>query len=445
MALNGFFVASEFAFVRLRKSRIQELVQSGSNIAKKMESITNNLDRSMSSTQLGITLASIALGFVGEEFFIELISGILEGLTVELDPYRIALIAFFIGYFIISYLHVVLGELVPKSYAIQFAEKTAMICAYPLDYFMKITNPILNFFVWTSNSILKLMKIPIMSETHSQAYSEEEIKIIIQDSIKHGELEAYESSLIYNILDFTDKPAKTIITPRYKLSAVKMGATIGEIINLSKETGFSRFPVYEDKIDDIKGFIHIKDAINSLGEDINMLDAPFNFDDYLREVIIAHESKPIDDLLKEMQRKQTQVSILVNEWGTLEGIITIEDIVEAIVGPILDEFDDSASTKWITTTKEGKYMIDAQIPIDEFNEFFEKLNSNVQIEAKESITLAGFLLEFLESEIPELGDEISINHCKFNIVEVDGYRIDTVELRIQEPEIENIEDPDTLE
>lgn len=440
IALNAFFVASEFAFVRIRKTRVQELLAMEAWYAKKMEKITNNLDRSMSSTQLGITLASIALGFVGEEFFISIITAFFDLVGIDfLDPNRTYLLAFIIGYFFISYLHVVLGELVPKSIAIQYAESTAKYCAIPLDYFMRITSPLLSFFVWTSNSILRLIRIPVADETHTQVFSEEEIKIIIEDSIKKGELEEFESSLIYNILDFTDTPAKSIITPRYKVSAVNINATLEEIITRSKDSGFSRFPVYKEKLDNILGFVHIKDVIASLnGDPSKKMKERFDFENYMRDVIVVHEAKPIDDLLKEMQLNQIQVAILVDEWGSFEGIVTIEDIVEAIVGPILDEFDDSVKEKWITKSKkyDNKYQVDAQIPIDEFNHFFAENDDELLIEANDSVTLAGFLLEMLESKIPRQG-EIIVNHrFTFKILQVEGNRIENVEIQVHPKSLE---------
>lgn len=434
--LNAFFVASEFAFVKIRKTRIDTMIEAGSRRARRVKSITNNLDRSLSSTQLGITLASIALGFVGEPFFTEFLLLVIEffnnllhlGLENQISQAFnqengiIHDIAFILGYFFISFGHVVIGELAPKSISIQFAETTALFCAEPLWWFMKITSPILSFFVWSSNGLLSLINVEPATEDHSSEFTEGELKIIIEDSIKQGELEQYESKLIFNILDFTDSNVKSILTPRIDMEALPDSTSPHDILQLSKQTGFSRIPIYEDSLDNIRGFVHIKDIIGYSNGSENS-DSTFMLSDVLRPVIMIPEGKPLDDLLKEMQQLKTQVAIIVDEYGSVEGMATIEDILEYIVGPIDDEFDTESNANIKIS---GDVIIaGGLVSIDAFNSVLNDTFNSI-IEAEEAATVAGYVLELFESEIPQEGMIVENNELRFEITKTSGNRIEKV-------------------
>jgi CBS domain containing-hemolysin-like protein len=436
LVINAFFVITELAFQRLKSTKIQDIISNKNEDSEKFELILENLERAISSNKLGTTFSTIALGFVAYRFIEDLSILIIFKYNIDDSSTLILLISItsiLLWFLLVSGLYIVIGDLIPRSLVIYNAEKVVTLFTYPLYYFVKLTNPLLNLFSICGKIVLKAFRIPVATDAHTQVFTEEEIKNIIDDSIKTGELEEFESSLIYNILDFTDTPAKSIITPRFKVVAVSTDVTINEIIHKSKETGFSRFPVYEQKLDNIKGFIHIKDVIASInghGDNFD-LDKPFEVEKHLRKVITVHEGKPIDDLLKEMQFNQIQVAVLVDEWGSFEGIVTIEDIVEAIVGPILDEFDDTRRENWIYQSSKdpNKYLVAAQVPIDQFNDTFDN-DTELQIEAKDSVTLAGYLLEKLESKIPTKGEIIVNNRITFKILEVNGNRIDKVEIQI---------------
>ncbi len=427
--LNGFFVAAEFAFVRVRASRIRELIALGSKRARRVQQVTRKLQRTTSSAQLGITLSSIALGFIGEEFFSEVIIELLHWLGFEAaDNENIITIAGFVtGYMIVTYLHVVFGELIPKVISIESTDKTALWCAEPMYWFMFITEPILRFFVYSSNFFLKIIKIQATDEIHGQGYTEQELKIIIRDSIRRGEIEEYESQLIFNILEFTDKAAKDLLTPRIDIKALPITSSVNDIYDLCIETGFSRIPIYENKLDKILGFIHIKDAIPH----IDLYGRPkekFDISKILRNVIVVHEAKPIDDLLKEMQVQQTQVSIIVDEYGSVEGLVTLEDIMETIIGPIADEFDPS--TEPIQETIElvdDLIRVGGQVSIKQFNQTV-KDKFDLSIESEDSVTLAGYVLELFESEIPKEGDVVNDNCFYYKIGQIEGNRIITIEV-----------------
>ncbi|MHA2250261.1 MAG: hemolysin family protein [Candidatus Kariarchaeaceae archaeon] len=434
--LNGFFVASEFAFVRVRITRISELIANGSRRANRVKTIIEDLDRSLSSTQLGITLASIALGFVGEPFFTELlllvIHGIDNGFSLGLDVKSfeeggfIHGLAFFTGYMIITFMHVVIGELAPKSVSIQFAETTALWCAEPLYWFMKITNPLLNFFVWSSNRLLSVFKIPPAADTHDIDYTEDELKIIIKDGIKKGEIEPYESKLIFNIFNFTDSNVKSILTPRIDLKALSVTATAEEIIDLSIETGHSRIPIFDNDLDNVLGFVHIKDVLPYFKKN-NHQEKELKIQEIIRPVITVHEGKPLDDLLNEMQKQQIQVSIIVDEYGSVEGIATIEDILEYIVGPIDDEFDTIDTTMSIRF--EGDYIFSGGlVTIEELNKTLKETHGE-EINSKNSVTLAGYALELFASEIPKMGMKAKDECFEYTICKLTGNRIKEIKIR----------------
>ncbi|MHA2028574.1 MAG: hemolysin family protein [Candidatus Kariarchaeaceae archaeon] len=427
--LNGFFVASEFAFVKVRPTQINTLIAQGSRRAKRVKQIIDNLDRSLSSTQLGITLASIALGIVGEEFFHALILIVLEGfnslsnLEVNTKNPIIDGSAFVFGYLIITFLHVTIGELAPKSVSIQFAEKTAMICAEPLHWFMVITDPLLRFFVWSSNSLLRIVKVPLSTETHHQVYTEDELKEIIKDSFIKGELEEYESTLIFNILNFTDRNVKSIITPRIDMKALPIDSSPIEILKLSQKEGFSRIPIYGENVDDMRGFVHIKDLI---GYDLQDEDLEFDINPILREVIIVTENKPLDDLLKEMQKLKTQVAVIVNEYGSVEGIVTIEDILEYIVGPIDDEFD--ADSAFEVTVLDNTIHADGVSTIESINPTVAEIYG-FEIEQEPAMTIAGYILDLCQGELPQEGDIIRDDKLEFIVDKTSGTRIKRVIIR----------------
>lgn len=420
--MNGFFVASEFALVRVRASRIRELISLGSKRAKRIQQISSDLNRTTSSAQLGITLASIALGIIGEEFFSHVISNFLNSIGISISDKIVSVLAFLVGYMIITYMHVTLGELLPKMLSIQYTEKVALICAEPLYWFMFITSPLLNFFINSANMVAKIFGVPILTETHIQGYTEGELKIIIQDSIKRGVIEEYESQLIFNILQFTDKSVKDLLTPRIDIKALPATCNVNDIFNLSIKFGFSRLPIYETNLDKIIGFVHIKDTIHHIQS-----SSAFDITKILRKLIFVHEGKPVDDLLKEMQQQKTQVAIIVDEYGSVEGLVTLEDLIEAIIGPIEDEFDPYDHHDKIDIN-EDVISVGGLVSIEEFNQTLGEQFDNT-IESEDSVTLAGYVLELFESEIPKVGEETHDNKFKYKISQTTGNRIDVIEVR----------------
>lgn len=434
IGINATYVAIEFSFVRIRKTRILELKRQGLKGAARVAHLMNDLDSVVSTSQLGITIASLALGAISETFFTEVLIELFGMLTLPFPSIFIHGISFILSLLIITGSHVIIGEQMPKIYSIVEPEKVAMKLELVVRITKFFTNRILvRPMIKASYFLMKLPPFNIKeppSETVTQGFSEDEIKIIIKDSIQKGELEEFESNLIFNIFKFTDTKVKSIKTPRFKVVSIRKGATSKEIIDISTRTGFSRFPVYENRLDNIVGSIHVKDVITMFdSENPSLLDEPFDFDQYIRKTIVVHEGKPVDDLLKEMQEEKVQLAIVVDEYGAFEGIVTIEDIFEKIFGPIDDEFDEKTeSLEEEVVNGKRKFSIDAQMTLDEFNKEFDTLG--LKLESEDSITVAGYLLELLESEIPTPGTVVSDRFLKFKILNVKSNRIDNVEVEI---------------
>ena len=426
--MNAFFVSAEFSLVRVRRTRILELIEQGSSNAKRVLYLTEDLNRTTSSTQLGITLASIMLGFVGEAFFSEILEDLFKILEVEkfISHNVTAIIAFFMGYMIITFFHVTFGELMPKVLSLNMTETIALYVSIPLIWFMKLTHPLLRFFVWSSNSFLHLMGFDTShTSEHADEFSEDELKIIIKNSIEKGEIEEYESKLIFNILSFTDKNVKEIFTPRIDIHALPITAQLDDIVKIAKETGFSRIPIYQDEFDHMIGFIHIKDVIaylNGYGDNHNL-----DLRDLIHDVIISHEWKAVDDLFKEMQKTKTQMAIIVDEYGLVEGLVSIEDIMESIFGPIIDEFDSNDDHQGVEI-KESSILAGGLISLGTFNETLEEV-FDTTIASDESVTLAGYVLELFESEIPKVGEQRNDGTLCYKISQMTGNRIDLIEIK----------------
>ncbi|MCH8905995.1 MAG: HlyC/CorC family transporter [Candidatus Heimdallarchaeota archaeon] len=435
--LNAFFVASEFAFVKVRPTQMHALIALGSRRARRVKQIIDDLDRSLSSTQLGITIASISLGIMGEEFFKELILVIIElfaeitGIQGDRTNPLIDASAFVFGFLIITFMHITVGELAPKSISIQFAEKTALMLAEPLYWFMYITSPFLSFFVWVSNNILRLFRIEPLTESHHRTFTEDELRLIIEDSIKDGELEKYESKLIFNILNFTDRNVRSVLTPRIDVKALRDDVSPKKILSLAQKTGFSRIPIYGQNLDDIQGFVHVKDLIGLVMEDpessiVSKADAVSVIKSILRPVINAHEGNQLDYLFKKMQNSKTQLATIVDKYGSLKGIVTMEDILEYIVGPIEDEFDRTAVSE--LEVIDDLIQTEGLINIETLNETIDEI-FGVEIQPESTITLAGYILELSDGELPLVTTKVRDEHLEFTITKVEGNRIMKVSIR----------------
>lgn len=427
--LNGFFVAAEFSIVKVRYSQIQLKAAEGNSMAKQAEHIIKHLDEYLSATQLGITLASLGLGFVGESALHHIIENLFHYFGFAVVDATITTVSLVTSFLIITIMHIVFGELIPKSIAIRKAEPTTMFIAVPLRAFYTIFKP----FIWTmnqmSNGVLRLMKIHPASE--HEIHSTEELQLLVKQSADSGEIEEENYEIIKNAFDFTDHSAKQIMVPRQNIASIDIDDSVEEIISKIMDGGYSRVPVYSGSIDNIIGIFYAKEIIREYIKRKSIIDHEV-LKELMREPFFVVGSKKISDLLKVFQQKKQHLAVVIDEFGGTEGIITLEDILEELVGEIQDEEDDE--DKIVEKVGENVFWVQATQPLDEINEHLPKLFP--LSEDGEYNTLAGFILHELE-DIPEENQEFSINDYHVKILKMQNKSVDLVELTFEEPNILN--------
>lgn len=421
--LNGFFVAAEFSIVKVRYSQIQIKVQEGNPVAKQLELILKKLDAYLSATQLGITLSSLALGWIGEGAMHHFMDKFLIMMNLSLDDTSVTTISLFFSFFIITILHIVFGELVPKSIAIRKSESTAMFVAYPLRGFTIVFQP----FIWLMNSMsngfLRMINIPPAEE--SDIHSSEELQLLVKQSADSGEIEEEDYEIIKNAFDFTDHSAKQIMVPRQNILSIDIEDPIEDIINVIVDSGYSRIPVYEGSIDNIIGVLYTKEIIREyIKRNGNLTNTYLR--DLMREAFFVVGSKKISDLLKNFQQKKQHLAIVIDEFGGTEGIISLEDILEELVGEIQDEEDEEE--KIVEEISENTFWVQATQPLEEINEYLpEKLPLS---EEGDYNSLAGFILYQL-GDIPEENQEFEMFDYHFKILRMQNKSVELVELIYQ--------------
>ena len=419
--LNGFFVAAEFSIVKVRYSQIQLKAAEGNAMAKQAEHIIKNLDSYLSATQLGITLASLALGWVGESALHHVIEGVFHYFEWSVSQTTVTTVSLVLSFLIITVMHIVFGELVPKSIAIRKSEPTTMFIAAPLRFFYNVFKP----FIWAmnglSNSFLRMIGMQPASD--HEIHSTEELQLLVKQSADSGEIEEENYEIIKNAFDFTDHTAKQVMVPRQNILSIDIEDTKEEIINQIMESGYSRLPVYENSIDNIIGIFYTKEIMREY-----IKNKDFDLRNFLREAFFVVGSKKISDLLNVFQQKKQHLAVVIDEFGGTEGIITLEDILEELVGEIQDEEDDEE--KIVDQVGENTYWIQATQPLEEINEFLPQKLS----EEGEYNSLAGFILHELE-DIPEENQEFKIDDYQFKILKMNNKSVELVELIYEEPSV----------
>jgi len=407
--LNGFFVAAEFAMVKVRGTRIDTLAQEGNVRAKFATHLTNNLDAYLSACQLGITLASLGLGWIGEPALASALEPLFS--RIGLSENLIHPIAFVIGFTVITILHIVLGELAPKSLAIRKAESVTLWAAAPMVWFHKIMKPFIWLLNGTANRLLRMIGIEPAGET--SAHTEEEIRILMKESHKSGLIDNTELTLVDNIFEFAETNAREIMIPRTEMVCLYMNLPFEENRRIALEEMHTRYPVCETDKDNIIGFIHIKDLLKGEDEGVRDLRA------ILRPITTVPESMPISALLKLMQKKKTQIAILIDEYGGTSGLVTLEDIMEEIVGEIQDEFDEERAD--LEKKDDYTYSISGMMLIEEVNSFF-----GLDIPTDDYDTIGGWL--YSQIEIPPKKNQV-VEHesgFKFIVEETDHLRVSRI-------------------
>jgi CBS domain containing-hemolysin-like protein len=411
--LNGFFVAAEFAIVKVRSSQIA--LEKGTLAKEAAKAIVSNLDGYLAATQLGITLASLGLGWVGEDVVSKIVLDIMSSLGLQMSEATAHSIALPIAFIILTILHIVFGELAPKSIAIRYPSSTTMKLSIPLRAFYFICRPFIWLLNGLANMILKIFGIKPMSEI--EIHSEEELKLIIAESEEGGAIEMSERELIQNVFDFDNRVARQVMVPRVKMSMMKAETTMEEAMNIVLKEGYSRYPIYEQSKDEIIGVVHAKDIIS-----VFILKENKGLRDIMRAVQFIPETKPIDVLLRDFQRTKAQMAFVVSEFGGIIGLVTLEDILEELVGEIQDEHDHEQQI--VIPTDKQTFQIAAQSSLHDINKLLEVPFP----EAEEYETLAG-LLTFEKPALKE-GDVFELFNYQVKILKINQTLPETVEVKL---------------
>lgn len=411
---NGFFVASEFALVSVRQTRISQLANEGNKTAKITVNALKELDRYIAATQLGITIASIGLGWVGEATLAKIIHPLFNFLPYVSNTVATHTIAVAIAFVLITFMHVVLGELMPKSIALQYPEATTLKVTRPLVVVAKLFTPFIFLLNGFGNFCLKLLKIPPAHPAHA-VHTEEELDMIIDASYKGGVLNETENFLLKNTLKFTDLTAKQIMVPRYDVVAIPIDIDLPKLEEIILENQYTRYPVYENTIDNILGILNVKDMYSC-----QLRHEKFDLKKCLRTPLLVPETITTDVLLQDFKTNRTEIAVVVDEFGGTSGIITLEDVLEEIFGEVQDEFDDDEETEFIKQVSENRYIAKGLMRLSEFFEYFNINDSEEEVE-----TLGGLVQKQL-GRLAERKDEVTVYNLKIKVLEMDERRIKKV-------------------
>ena len=425
VAANGFFVAAEFALVGLRTSRIETLVAAGSRSAKRLMGLLNNLNSYLSACQLGITLASLALGWIGEPAIARLLEGPLSGFS---ETARHA-IAFAIAFSIMTSLHIVLGEQAPKLVGLAAAERIALAIALPLEIFYKVFSLPIRALDWASARVVQLVGIKASAE-HASTYTEAELRRLIDISRESGHLRAEERRLIHRVFEFSDTLVREAMVPRTEMAAIPNTCNLEQITKAFEQHRYSRLPVYRESLDDVCGFIHSKDVMPYL-----LHPEKFRLEDVLQPAMYVVDTARLEHVLRQMQKAKMHFGFVVDEHGGLEGIITLEDLLEEIVGDISDEHDEEVNEQ-ITEVDQTTYVLDGGLAVRDLN---RRLKLSVP-ESEAYTTIGGFLMT-QAGHVLKPGEVVQHDGLVFKVERVEKRRVMRVKLEIiknnGEGELEN--------
>ncbi|MGP7819127.1 hemolysin family protein [Niallia sp. 01092] len=413
IALTGFFVATEFAIVKVRTSRIDQLVAEGKKGALAAKRVTTHLDEYLSACQLGITVTALGLGWIGEPTVVAILEPLFK--QFELSESVSHLISFIISFLVVTYIHVVVGELAPKTVAIQKAESVTLLFSPPIILFYRILYP----FIWLLNGSARVLSglfgLKPASE-HDLAHSEEELRILLSESYKSGEINKNELNYVNNIFEFDERIAKEIMVPRTEMVTINIDHTFDEIMNILEEENYTRYPVVNGDKDNVLGLINIREFLTAKIQNKDQLQV----EEYMKPIIRVIETIPIRELLIKMQKERTHMAILLDEYGGTSGIVTAEDILEEIVGDIRDEFDEDEVAD-IRKMNEDHYIVSGKVLINEVNDL---LGTN--LEEEEVDTIGGW---FLTNNFDAVeGEEIIEEGYVFRLKSIEEHHIHFIEI-----------------
>ncbi len=421
---NAFFVASEFSMVRVRRTRMEELSKQGNKTADLVLEQIEDMDRIVGAAQLGVTISSVALGWVGEATIAGIVEPIFGFLPQSAQGVAIHTVSAIIAFSLITFLHVSIGEQAPKLIALQYTEEIALLIAKPTNFIATIFNPLVILLNNFCNLILKILRIERPKSTF--AHSTEELDMLVDASYKEGVLNETEKEMLHNAFKFSDLNAKEVMIPRTDMVCIPNDITLNELTELTRENQYTRYPVYEEDLDHIKGFLHVKDLYAT-----SLKEHDFNIDKLIRPILFVPETITMDNAVREFKKYQSQIAIVIDEYGGTAGIITLEDVFEEIFGEVQDEFDEVEEVD-IKEIGENTYEANAMLRLDEMAEFFNV--DEEEFEEEDVDTVGGVVLKLL-GRIAQLDDSVEWKNMTIQVKEIDGVRI-TKLLIVRHPQIE---------
>lgn len=416
IGLNSFFVLSEFSLVKVRKSKLEEFIKEGRSNARLALQMSNSLDTYLSATQLGITLASLALGWIGQPALGSLIQWIMSALGLgPIDGFGVDALALAFAFVLITLLHVVLGELIPKSIAISKTEKVVLWISRPLHLFWVVFFPVIRTFDFVAATGIKLMGIKRPRES-DLAHSEEEIKIIVNESLKGGVLDSMESEIIQNAIDFSDTVAKEVMTPRKDMVVLNARKSLEENLAIIRESKFTRFAYVDGSKDNVLGMLHIRDVLQAFLNN-KTIDLGAN----LRKFIIVPENCSISNILNMMNKDQVYAALVMDEYGGTAGFVTLEDIV----GEVFDEFEEEEKDTDYKECEDGSYEFSGRYELEDMEEILGVSFGD------EQVTIGGYVFN-LFAYLPEVGESIADENCVFEVLGVSNSAITKIRITLKE-------------
>ncbi|HEY5021789.1 MAG TPA: hemolysin family protein [Gemmatimonadaceae bacterium] len=422
--LNAFFVGAEFALVRSRRTRLEAMVRSGDRLAHFAVRASSNISRILSASQLGVTLASLGLGWVAESTVGEIFEHLFANLPFAVEVSMRLTLAATVALILVTYLHVVFGELVPKAAALNHPESLARWLAPPLLFFAWITTPFTFFLNKSSQVILRALGQE-KAGSEEAVHSPEEIRLLVEQSQESGQMQAHDADLIEAVFEFSEKNAREVMTPRTELVALPVEATLSEVLAVVQESGLSRYPVYDESIDNIIGVVLAKDLLRLLAPRTN-LDA-FDLPSIMRPVHVIPGSREVEEVLADFKRLKEHMAVVLDEYGGTAGVVTMEDLLEEIVGEILDEYDTPEDAEAPLHTRAGETLVPGSTHIGELNEHF-----SLKVPDEDYTTIGGYVFGVL-GRLPVVGDRVIAGGAIFTVREMDGRRIETLSVDLHTP------------
>jgi CBS domain containing-hemolysin-like protein len=415
--LNAFFVGAEFALVRSRRTRLEAMTRSGDRLARFAVRASSNISRILSASQLGVTLASLGLGWVAESTVGDVFASMFENLPFEIEMSVRLTLGATLAIIVVTYLHVVFGELTPKAAALNHPETVAKWLAPPLLFFAWITTPFTYFLNKSSQVILRALGQE-KAGSEEAVHSPEEIRLLVEQSQESGQMQAHDADLIDAVFEFSEKNAREVMTPRTELVALPVEATLSEVLGVVQESGLSRYPVYDESIDNIIGVVLAKDLLKLLAPRANT-DA-FDLPSIMRPVHVIPGSREVEEVLADFKRLKEHMAVVLDEYGGTAGVVTMEDLLEEIVGEILDEYDTPEDAEAPLHTRAGETLVPGSTHIGELNEHF-----SLTVPDEDYTTIGGYVFGVL-GRLPVVGDRVIAGGAIFTVREMDGRRIESL-------------------